>query len=106
MAVTVRGKPAATYYDVVRRYDQPVVVTELTCTLTTGRTHQIRVHMTSIGHPVVGDGRYGGARPALPLTRSFLHAEHLALSHPVSGASLSFDSPLPEDLVALLSTLS
>ncbi|HMG43410.1 MAG TPA: RluA family pseudouridine synthase [Acidimicrobiales bacterium] len=106
MAVTVQGKPAATYYEVIRRFDQPVPITELTCTLTTGRTHQIRVHMTSIGHPVVGDGRYGGgARSTVPLSRPWLHSEHLALDHPVSGAPLAFDSPLPPDLTAVLSSL-
>ncbi|HEY8544206.1 MAG TPA: RluA family pseudouridine synthase [Acidimicrobiales bacterium] len=105
MAVTVRGKPAATYYEVVRRFGHPVPVTEVTCALTTGRTHQIRVHMTSIGHPVVGDDRYGGARQSLPLDRPFLHAEHLALEHPVTGAPLAFDSPLPADLAAVLGSL-
>ena len=106
MAVTVRGKPAATYYDVLRRFDQPTPTTELTCTLTTGRTHQIRVHMASIGHAVVGDGRYGGARPSIPMPRPWLHAEHLSLSHPLTTEPLSFDSPLPEDLTQVLSTLS
>jgi len=101
MAVTLRGRPALTRYEVRRRYDQPAAVTELTCTLGTGRTHQIRVHMASIGHPVVGDGRYGGARPALRIARPALHAEHLALAHPVTGEPLSFDSPPPADLAAL-----
>ena len=105
MAVTLRGKPAATYYEVVERFDQPVVVTELTCTLTTGRTHQIRVHMASIGHAVVGDGRYGGNRSTIPIRRPWLHAEHLSFVHPVSGEPLSFDSPLPDALVAVLQTL-
>lgn len=105
MAVTIRGKPAATYYDVLRRFDQPTPTTELTCTLTTGRTHQIRVHMASIGHAVVGDARYGGARPTIPMTRPWLHAEHLALAHPTTAEPLSFDSPLPEDLTSVLTTL-
>jgi 23S rRNA pseudouridine1911/1915/1917 synthase len=106
MAVTVRGKPAATYYEVVRRFDQPSPLTELTCTLTTGRTHQIRVHMTSIGHAVVGDERYSGARQSLPLDRPWLHSEHLALEHPVTGSPVSFDSPLPPDLTAILDGLA
>jgi 23S rRNA pseudouridine1911/1915/1917 synthase len=105
MAVTVRGKPAATYYDVVRRFDRPVPLTELTCTLTTGRTHQIRVHMTSIGHPIVGDARYSGNRSTVPMVRPWLHAEHLALDHPVTGEALAFDSPLPDDLTAVRATL-
>ena len=83
MAVTVQGKPAATYYDVVRRFDHPVPITEITCRLTTGRTHQIRVHMTSIGHPVVGDMRYSGNRATVPIRRPWLHSEHLAFEHPV-----------------------
>jgi 23S rRNA pseudouridine1911/1915/1917 synthase len=106
MAVTVRGKPAATYYEVQRRFDQPTPTTELTCTLTTGRTHQIRVHMASIGHAVVGDARYGGVRPALPMVRPWLHAEHLSLEHPTTAEPLSFDSPLPTDLTEVLATLS
>jgi 23S rRNA pseudouridine1911/1915/1917 synthase len=105
MAVTVRGKPALTGYEVVRRYSQPVTVTELACTLSTGRTHQIRVHMTSIGHPVVGDERYGGRRTTLPLRRQWLHAEHLGLDHPVTGERLEFDSPLPADLAETLAAL-
>jgi 23S rRNA pseudouridine1911/1915/1917 synthase len=106
MAVTVRGKPAATYYEVLRRFGQPAPLTELTCTLTTGRTHQIRVHMTSIGHPVVGDERYGGGRrESLPLARPWLHSEHLALDHPITGEPLTFDSAVPAELTAVLDSL-
>ncbi len=106
MAVAARGRDARTRYEVRTRYDEPVPVTELACELETGRTHQIRVHLRSIGHPVVGDTRYGGARQSLPLARPFLHAERLELDHPVSGAALSFESPLPADLVDLLGTLA
>ena len=106
MAVTVRGKPARTRYEVVRTFDQPVEVTELCCRLETGRTHQVRVHLASIGHRVVGDARYGGQRQSLPLGRPFLHAERLAFAHPVTGEPLTFDSPLPEDLAAVLGALA
>ena len=106
MAVTARGKPARTFYEVVRTYHEPVEVTELRCRLETGRTHQIRVHLASIGHRVVGDTRYGGQRQSLPMSRPFLHAEHLALDHPVTGEPLAFTSPLPEDLAAVLASLS
>jgi 23S rRNA pseudouridine1911/1915/1917 synthase len=105
MAATVAGKPARTAYEVVRAYDEPLATTELRCRLETGRTHQIRVHLASIGHPVVGDARYGGSRPALPCPRPWLHAEDLALTHPVTGAPLAFHAPLPDDLVAVRSRL-
>jgi 23S rRNA pseudouridine1911/1915/1917 synthase len=98
MAVTMTGKPARTAYEVERRYDEPVAATELRCKLETGRTHQIRVHLASIGHPVVGDGRYGGDRPSLPCPRPWLHAERLALDHPVTGEPLTFTSALPPEL--------
>jgi 23S rRNA pseudouridine1911/1915/1917 synthase len=106
MAVTVRGKPARTWYDVVRTFHRPVEVTELVCRLETGRTHQIRVHMASIGHRVVGDGRYGGDRQSLPLPRPFLHAEQLGFEHPITGEALTFTSPLPDDLAQVLAGLS
>jgi 23S rRNA pseudouridine1911/1915/1917 synthase len=106
MAVTVRGKPARTWYDVVRTFHRPVEVTELVCRLETGRTHQIRVHMASIGHRVVGDGRYGGDRQSLPLPRPFLHAEQLGFEHPITGEELMFTSPLPDDLAQVLADLS
>jgi 23S rRNA pseudouridine1911/1915/1917 synthase len=106
MAVTVTGKPARTRYEVVRTFHRPVEVTELCCRLETGRTHQVRVHLASIGHRVVGDARYGGQRQSLPLDRPFLHAERLAFDHPVTGEPLAFDSPLPGDLAAVLASLS
>lgn len=106
MAVAVRGKEARTRYEVLATYDEPVEVTELACTLETGRTHQIRVHLLSIGHAVVGDLRYHGARQSLPMRRPFLHAEVLALDHPVSGEPLRFESPLPDDLAEVLGLLS
>jgi len=96
------GKEARTRYEVQRSFVEPVVVTELACTLETGRTHQIRVHLRSIGHPVVGDLRYGGARQSLPMQRPFLHAELLELAHPVTGEPLVFRSPLPGDLDEIL----
>jgi 23S rRNA pseudouridine1911/1915/1917 synthase len=105
MSVDVRGKDARTRYEVLRQAVEPVALTELACTLETGRTHQIRVHLRSIGHPVVGDARYGGERQSFPLDRPFLHAEVLELAHPVTGAALRFESPLPPDLQAILEGL-
>jgi 23S rRNA pseudouridine1911/1915/1917 synthase len=105
MAVAASGKAARTRYEVLQRYTDPVVVAELACRLETGRTHQIRVHLSSIGHPVVGDARYGGVRESLACARPFLHAEHLALDHPVTHAPLTFASPLPADLLEVRARL-
>jgi 23S rRNA pseudouridine1911/1915/1917 synthase len=105
MAVTERGKPARTRYDVVRSFDDPVEVTELVCHLETGRTHQIRVHLSAIGHPVVGDDRYQGVRQSLACPRPFLHAELLGFEHPTTGEHLEFAAPLPDDLVGVLASL-
>jgi 23S rRNA pseudouridine1911/1915/1917 synthase len=102
MAVTLRGRHAVTHYEVRQRFQRPVAATELTCVLETGRTHQIRVHMASIGHAVLGDTRYGGRQTPVPLARPWLHAEHLEFDHPVSGAPLSFETPVPDDLTAVL----
>ncbi len=106
MAVDERGKEARTRYEVQQRFAEPVEVTELVCNLETGRTHQIRVHLRSIGHAVVGDARYGGERQSLPMARPFLHAERLELAHPVTGDALVFESSLPADLAAVLAGLS
>jgi 23S rRNA pseudouridine1911/1915/1917 synthase len=105
MAVTITGKPARTRYEVVATFHEPVEVTELRCRLETGRTHQIRVHLASIGHRVVGDGRYGGQRQSLPMPRPFLHAERLGVDHPVTDEPLAFESPLPDDLATVLAGL-
>ena len=98
MAVAARGRPARTRYQVIRRFRAPVDATLVECSLETGRTHQIRVHLAAIGHPVVGDGRYGGRRVSLPADRPFLHAFRLAFDHPASGRRCEYESPLPPDL--------
>ena len=97
MAVVASGRPART--DVERLAFDAVAggVSALRCTLHTGRTHQIRVHLSSRGHPLIGDALYGG-RPALAVERQALHAARLAFAHPDSGVPLSFDAPLPADL--------
>jgi 23S rRNA pseudouridine1911/1915/1917 synthase len=106
MAIDERGKEARTRYEVLRRYNEPVAVTELACALETGRTHQIRVHLRSVGHPVVGDVRYDGARQSLPFGRPFLHAERLQLDHPITADPLDLRSSLPADLTGLLARLA
>jgi 23S rRNA pseudouridine1911/1915/1917 synthase len=76
------------------------------CRLESGRTHQIRVHLSAIGHPVVGDATYGGVRSGVSSPRPFLHAARLELAHPVTREPLAFDSPLPADLAAIEASLS
>jgi len=105
MAVTTRGKEARTAYQVERRFAEPVALDLLGCTLETGRTHQIRVHLAAVGHPVVGDARYGGVRESLAVPRPFLHARQLAFDHPATGERVTFDAALPEDLTAVLDGL-
>ncbi|MGH9027328.1 MAG: RluA family pseudouridine synthase [Acidimicrobiia bacterium] len=100
MAVRTGGRDARTAYEVEATYGRPEVAL-LGCRLETGRTHQIRVHLAAIGHPVVGDAAYGGARPRLVLDRPFLHAARLAFEHPVTGVQLEFEEPLPPDLAAV-----
>jgi 23S rRNA pseudouridine1911/1915/1917 synthase len=102
-AVRHDGQPARTRYRAEERFDRPVAATLVTCELETGRTHQIRAHFQAVGHPVVGDDRYGG-RPVdrLPAGRPFLHAAALGFDHPVSGEPLLFESPLPADLAGAL----
>jgi 23S rRNA pseudouridine1911/1915/1917 synthase len=104
MAVREAGKPARTEYEVRAVFDTPVC-TLLECRLETGRTHQVRVHLAAIGHPVVGDATYGGARDQLQLERPFLHATTLAFTHPGSGTAMRFEEPLPEQLRDVLDRL-
>jgi len=99
------GRRAVTRYDTVETFDQ---TTLLRVVIETGRTHQIRVHMSHMGHPVVGDRQYGRARqnklPA-PAARQMLHAEVLTLEHPGTGKPMTFKAPLPTDMRALLTAL-
>lgn len=114
MAVHPMGKPAATQYRVIKQYRSH---THLRLRLESGRTHQIRVHMAHLNHPLVGDPLYGGrtrlppkASPALIETlshfkRQALHAAHLSLDHPITGETLSWSVSLPDDFTELLKAL-
>jgi 23S rRNA pseudouridine1911/1915/1917 synthase len=103
MAVRSDGRDARTGYDVLTRIDKPQPVTLLKLSLDTGRTHQIRVHMATIGHPVVNDPRYGHRRDRrLVEDRFFLHSRTLAFAHPVTGEWIKAGAPLPVDLRALV----
>jgi 23S rRNA pseudouridine1911/1915/1917 synthase len=102
MAVTAGGKPAITRYAMRQYFPGPPPRTLLELALQSGRTHQIRVHMAAIGHPVVGDPRYGAPDKRLGRGRFFQHAYELSLTHPVSGERLQFSSPLPADLAGYL----
>jgi 23S rRNA pseudouridine1911/1915/1917 synthase len=110
MAVVTAGKPARTHVDVIERFGAATLVQ---CRLETGRTHQIRVHLTALGHPLLGDPTYRGRRkPGLPLPaaalsfpRQALHARRLGLVHPVTRAPMQWESPAPADLAALIAAL-
>ena len=104
MAVTASGKPARTSYTVLERRGGERPTTLLELALQSGRTHQIRVHMAAVGHPVVGDARYGTPDKRLGSGRFFLHAFKLAFAHPTTGARTECTSPLPEDLTTYLKT--
>ena len=106
MAVSARGREARTRYRVRRSFTHPTELALVECRLETGRTHQIRVHLAAIGHPVVGDARYRGARPSVPLGRPFLHAYRLAFDHPATGARVEHEVALPPDLADVLAQLS
>jgi 23S rRNA pseudouridine1911/1915/1917 synthase len=105
MAVVADGRPARTEYEVRGRFAAPAPCSLLECRLETGRTHQIRVHLSSIDHPLIGDPVYGQRRPTLGLSRPFLHAAHLEFDHPADGVRVSFDSELATDLQAMLDGL-
>ena len=96
MAVVPGGRPAQT--DLLRLVARDAF-SAVQCTLHTGRTHQIRVHMSHIGHPLVADVLYGG-KPALGLERQALHATRLALSHPITRQALVFERAPPADFAA------
>lgn len=123
MAVVADGKPARTHYEVLEVLGAGVggdvgghgdhennedavspgpVVSLLRCRLETGRTHQIRVHLSAVGHPVVGDAAYGGARPGIKCSRPMLHACRLRLVHPGTGEEMEFEQAPPEDFEAVV----
>jgi 23S rRNA pseudouridine1911/1915/1917 synthase len=96
------GRRAATAFEVQERWPR---ATLLEAVPRTGRTHQIRVHLSAVGHPILGDGRYGGGGDdarALGLSRPFLHAWKIAFTHPVTGVRLELEDPLPGDLARAL----
>ncbi len=102
MAVVSRGKPAVTHFKVKERFPKHTLIE---CQLETGRTHQIRVHMQSIGFPLVGDPTYGAKNKLRLFKRQALHAWRLGLIHPQTHAAMAWEAPLPEDLSELLSLL-
>jgi len=103
MAVRADGRPARTSYDVIARVAKPNAMTLLSLGLDTGRTHQIRVHMATIGHPVVNDARYGHRRERrLAEDRFFLHSTTLAFAHPRNDEWIVVHASLPEDLMVLV----
>jgi 23S rRNA pseudouridine1911/1915/1917 synthase len=113
------GRSARTRYTVESRFDQPAPLTLLRCQLETGRTHQIRVHMAEIGHPLIGDRTYGAgfatkaallAEPARGLAEAFprqaLHAWLLGFEHPATGETMRFERPPPADMARLRQALA
>jgi 23S rRNA pseudouridine1911/1915/1917 synthase len=114
-----RGRAAVTRYRVERRFGAGIAggAALVACRLLTGRTHQIRVHLAHIGHPLIGDPAYGTragrgvARSGMAgaaiagFARQALHARLLGFNHPVTGENLTFESPLPADMAALLTNL-
>ena len=102
MAVVPNGRRAMTHYRVLHRFSS---VTVLALELETGRTHQIRVHMAHIHHPVVGDTVYSSGKNSLGMAGQALHGWRLQLVHPVTGAHMSFTAPLPEDMRLALKRL-
>lgn len=112
-----KGRHAVTRARMLERFGHPPAAMLVECRLETGRTHQIRVHMAHAGLGLIGDPVYGGARRAsaralgeaaalaMAFSRQALHAAHLGFDHPVTGQALAFDSPLPDDMQALLEAL-
>ena len=99
MAVDPKGRPAVTHWKVLGRYPG---CTHLECRLETGRTHQIRVHMAYLGHPLLGDTVYGAKKPVPGLAGQCLHARRLRFIHPTTGQPVELECPLPEWFVNLL----
>ena len=102
MAVVAEGRPAVTHWEVLARYPG---VTHLRCRLETGRTHQIRVHLAYIGHPILGDTVYGNRKPVPGLTGQCLHATGLRFLHPRTGCPVELTCPRPEEFERMLTKL-
>ena len=102
MAVVAGGRPAITHWEVLARYPG---VTHLRCRLETGRTHQIRVHLAYIGHPILGDTVYGNRKPVPGLTGQCLHATGLRFLHPRTGCPVELTCPRPEEFERMLTKL-
>ena len=102
MAVVAGGREAVTHFNVLRNYDR---YTLLECILETGRTHQIRVHMASVGHSIVGDKTYGKTKEEFKLNGQLLHAKTIGFNHPSRGIYMEFSSELPEYFSDILNKL-
>lgn len=102
MAVDPKGKNAVTHFKVLKRYDK---YTLLELKIDTGRTHQIRVHMSYIGHPVVGDGVYSSGKNEFNVEGQMLHARYLEFRHPITGKELRLEAPIPEYFEEILKDL-
>ncbi|MBD3879089.1 MAG: RluA family pseudouridine synthase [Quinella sp. 1Q5] len=102
MAIVPNGKPAVTEFKVLERFKD---FTYVECKLQTGRTHQIRVHMTAIGHPLLGDTKYTTRKNPFDIHGQALHSHKLSLIHPTTGELMKFTAPLPEDMRSILKQL-
>ncbi|MBE8954230.1 MAG: RluA family pseudouridine synthase [Quinella sp. 2Q5] len=102
MAVTPDGKSAVTEFRVLERFNR---FTYVECKLQTGRTHQIRVHMTAIGHPLLGDTKYTARKNPFDIRGQALHSHTLTLLHPTTGKSMTFTAELPDDMTKILEVL-
>lgn len=102
MAVSKNGKNAITHFKVIKRYEN---YTLLEIKIETGRTHQIRVHMSHIGYPVVGDAVYSNGKNPFGVTGQMLHAKNLVFNHPITNKELNLEAPLPEYFEEVLNKL-
>lgn len=102
MAITPDGKPAVTEFKVLERFEN---FTYVECKLQTGRTHQIRVHMKAIGHPLLGDTKYTARKNSFDIAGQALHSHALSLIHPATGERMTFTAPLPDDMKKILEVI-
>ena len=100
--VKENGKEATTNFTVLERFGE---YTFVECKLLTGRTHQIRVHLTHIGHPIVGDNKYGVRKSPFKIDGQALHSASLALTHPTTAENMFFEAPMPDDMLKILEKL-